>query len=76
MLISCSYQRLNACEDGGHVVCWTPAVLKNIKADPTVSVDVGVEHLGEELDNGGLVRVLLTELQSQFERSILDRHNG
>ena len=29
----------------------------------TVSVDVGVEHLGKEFDHRGLVRVLLTELK-------------
>ena len=68
-----SYQRLDTCENGRHVICWAPPVLKNVQTDPTVSINIGVEHLGEELDHGGLVGVLLTELHGQFESSILNK---
>ena len=34
-------------------------------------VNVGVEHLGEELHHRGLVGILLTKLQGQLERAVL-----
>ena len=62
---------MNTREDGGHVVGGAPPVLEDVQADAAVCVDVGVEHLGEELDHGGLVGLLFTELQGQLECSIL-----
>ena len=42
------------------------------QSEPTITcVNVGMEHLGEELDHRGLVGILLTELQGQLERAIL-----
>ena len=46
-------------------------VKKDVQADTTISIDVGMEHIGEELHNRGLVGVFLTELHGQFEGSIL-----
>ena len=57
------HQRLDAGEDGGHIIGGTPAVLQDVQADPAVCVDVGVEHLGKEFDDRGFVRILFTELQ-------------
>ena len=69
--IGITKQGLDAGQYGRHIVCGTPAVLEDVKTDATISVDVGVEHLGEELDHGWLVRILFTKLQSQLECSIL-----
>ena len=66
-----SYQRLDAGEDSRHIIGWAPAVLEDIQADASISIDVGMEHLGKEFHHRGLVRVLLTELHSQLESSIL-----
>ena len=66
-----SYQRLDTGEDRRDVVGWAPAVLKDVQADTTISIDVGVEHLGEELHNRGLVGIFLTELHGQLEGSVL-----
>ena len=66
-----TYQRLDAGENGRNIISWAPAVLKDVQADPAVSIDVGMEHLGEELDNRRLVGVFLTELHGQLESSIL-----
>ena len=42
------------------------------QSEPTITcVNVGMEHLREELDHRGLVGILLTKLQGQFERAIL-----
>ena len=42
------------------------------QSEPSITcVNVGVEHLGEELHHRGLVGILLTELQSQLERAVL-----
>jgi hypothetical protein len=40
-----------------------------VEADPAVIVDVGVEHLGEELDLGWFCGVLLCELEFELEQS-------
>ena len=66
-----SYQRLDTGENRRDVVSWAPAVLKDVQADTTISIDVGVEHLGEKLHNRGLVGVLLTKLHGELESAIL-----
>ena len=43
------------------------------QSEPSITcVNVGVEHLGEELHHRGLVGILLTELQGQLERAVLN----
>ena len=69
-------QRLDAGEDGGHVVGGAPPVLQDVEADAAVSVDVGVEHLRRELHHRRLVRVLLAELQRQLEGAVLEHNDG
>ena len=69
-------QRLDAGEDGGHVVGGAPPVLQDVEADAAVSVDVGVEHLRRELHHRRLVRVLLAELQCQLEGAVLEHNDG
>ena len=64
-------QRLDGGEDGGDVVGGAPPVLEDVEADAAVRVDVGMEHLGQELHHRRLVGILLAELQGQLECSIL-----
>ena len=45
--------------------------MEDVEADAAVRVDVGMEHLGQELHHRRLVGILLAELQGQLERSIL-----
>ncbi len=47
-------------------------VLQDVEADSAVGVDVGVKHLGEELDDGRLVGVLLAELHGELEGPVLE----
>ena len=69
--VTAPYQWLDTGEDGGDVVGGAPPVLEDVKADAAVRVDVGMEHLGQELHHRRLVGILLAELQGQLERSIL-----
>ena len=45
--------------------------MEDVEADAAVRVDVGMEHLGQELHHRRLVGILLAELQGQLECSIL-----
>ena len=50
------------------------SVTRVSQSEPSITcVNVGVEHLGEELHNWGLVGILLTELQGQLERAVLNK---
>ena len=69
--ITAPYQWLDTGEDGGDVVGGAPPVLEDVEADAAVRVDVGMEHLGQELHHRRLVGILLAELQGQLECSIL-----
>ena len=71
--VGIAQQALDAGEDGRDVVDGTPLVLQDVEADLAVVVDVGVEHLGEEADVGGLVGVVLGEFQDELERPALPR---
>ena len=49
------------------------SVTRVSQSEPSITcVNVGVEHLGEELHHRGLVGILLTELQGQLERAVLN----
>jgi hypothetical protein len=50
--------------------------LENVQAQLAGGVDVGVEHLADELDLGRLVGVLLFELHDEPKRSIFKRRIG
>lgn len=63
-------------ENGGDIICWTPPILKNIEAQFTGTIDIGVEHLADEFDARGLVRVLLLEVHHQTEGPIFKRSVG
>ena len=71
--VGVAQQGLDAGQDGGHVVGGAPPLLEDVQADGAVLVDVGVEHLGGELDHGRLVGILFTELQGETEDSVLKR---
>lgn len=64
---------LNARQDGRHIVRGTPAVLKNIKAEFTGTIDIRMKHLANELDTGGFIRVLFLEIHDQAKGAILKR---
>ncbi|KAL7533873.1 hypothetical protein ACHAWF_004648 [Thalassiosira exigua] len=60
-------QALDARQDRRDVVDGTPLVLQYVQTDLPVVVDVGVEHLRQEADRGGLVGVVFGELQDELE---------
>lgn len=62
---------LNTGQNGCHVVSGAPAILQNVKAELARPVDVGMEHLADELDTRGLVGVLLFEVHHEAESAIL-----
>jgi hypothetical protein len=61
---------LDTGQDGGDIVSGTPSVLKNVQAELSRGVDVGVEHLADELDLRGLVWVLFFELHHQSKGAV------
>lgn len=64
---------LDACQDRRNVISRTPSVLKNVEAEFASGVDVGVEHLRDELDAWRLVGVRLLKVHHQPECAILER---
>lgn len=46
-------------------------ILKYVKADPPVGIDIRMEHLREKLDDWGLVWVFFAELHRELECAIL-----
>lgn len=50
---------LDTGQDCCHIVCGAPSVLQDIQTELPGVVDVGVEHLTDELDAGRLVGILL-----------------
>lgn len=62
---------LDACQYGGHIVRWAPAILQDVKAQLARGVDVGVEHLANELDGWRLVWILLFKVHYEAEGSVL-----
>ena len=49
------------------------SVTRVSQSEPSITcVNVGVEHLGEELHHRGLVGILLTKLQGQLECTVLN----
>ena len=63
---------LDASQDGRHVISRAPPILENVQTELAGAVDVGVEHLADELDARGLVRVCLLEVHHQPEGSIFE----
>lgn len=53
---------LNTRQDRRNIIRRTPPVLQDIQAQLPSGVDIGMEHLADELDRGWLVWVLLLEL--------------
>lgn len=58
---------LDAGQHRCYVVCRTPSILQNVQAQFTGGVDVGMEHLADELDGRGFVGILFLELHHQSE---------
>lgn len=76
MLSACPVHRfhlpLDAGQHGGDIVCRAPAVLENVEAELARGVDVGMEHLADELDRRRLVGILLLEVHHEPEGAILE----
>ena len=53
------YVPLNTSQNSCYIICGTSAVLKDIQAQLSRTVDVRVKHLADELDPRRFVRVLL-----------------
>lgn len=66
-------ETLNARQHGGDVVCGTPAILKDVKAEFARGIDIGMEHLTNKLDGGRLIRILLLEMHHEAKSSIFER---
>lgn len=64
---------LNGCENGGNIINGAPLVLQNIEADCTISVNIGVKHLGDKLHFWRLVRVVLGEAELELEGATFPR---
>jgi len=64
-------QRLDRGKDRRHVVGRAPPVLKYVKADTPISVDIWMEHLREKLDYWRFVWVLFAEFHRELECAIL-----
>lgn len=62
---------LDAGQDSGDIVGGAPSVLKDIQAQLACGIDVGVEHLADELDGRRLVRILLLEMHHESESAVL-----
>ena len=67
--VGIAQQRLHRRQHGRDVVDRRPRLLQDVKADAAVGVDVGVVHLGDELDQRRAVGVLLGELERELEGS-------
>ena len=63
---------LDAGQNSCDVVRRTPSVLQDIEAQLARRIDIGVEHLADELDGGRLVGVLLLEVHHKSEGSIFE----
>lgn len=64
-------QRLDRGKDRRHVVGRAPPVLKYVKADAPISVDIWMEHLREKFDDWRFVWVLFAEFHRELECAIL-----
>lgn len=69
-------ETLYAGQDRSYVVGRAPSVLKDIEAEFAVGIDIGVEHFGQELDDGWFVWVGFFERQRQAERPVLKGRFG
>lgn len=63
---------LDTRQDGGDVVRRAPTVLQYVEAEFAGAVDVGVEHLRDELHAGGLVGVLFLEVHDEAEGAVFE----
>lgn len=70
--LSLEVSPLNACENCGHIVSGTPAVLQDVQAKLSGGVNVGVEHLANKFDTWRLIRILLLKMHYQTKRAIFE----
>lgn len=72
----CRLVPLDTRQDSSHIVCGAPAVLENIETKLAGSIDIGMEHLADELDSRGLVGILFLKVHYQAECTILEGSVG
>jgi len=63
---------LDRSQNGRDVVSGTPLILQNVQANAAIGVNIGMEHFGDELDNGSFVGVFLSEPERESERAIFE----
>jgi hypothetical protein len=61
---------LDTGQNGGHVVGGAPTILQDVEAELACAVDVGVEHLADELDARRFVWILFLEVHHETEGAI------
>lgn len=59
-------------KNSGDIICRTPSVLEDIKAQLPRSIHVRVEHLADELHQRRLIRILLLELHDESEGAVFE----
>lgn len=64
---------LNTGQYGSDIVCRTPPILQYIQAQLARVIYVWMEHLTDELDSRGLIRVLLLKMHDQSKSAIFKR---
>lgn len=67
--VGVAQEALNRSKNGRNIIDWAPVALQNVKTDAAIIVDVRMEQLGDELDDGRFVRVVLGEEEREFEGS-------
>ena len=63
---------MNTRQDCCDIIRWTPSILQDVEAQLAGGVNVGVEHLADELDSRRLVRILLLEMHHESKGAVLE----
>lgn len=66
------HEPLNTRKNSRDIVRGTPAILEDIQAEFAGGVDVGMEHLADELDRGRLVGILFFEMHHESKGSVFE----
>lgn len=72
----CAVVPLDTGKNSRDVVCGTPAVLEDIETEFAGGVNIGVEHLADELDRRRLIGILLLKMHHQAEGAIFEGRIG
>lgn len=64
-------QQLDGRENQQHIIGGRPPVLQDIQAQLTAGVDIGMEHIANELYHGRFIGILLVKLEQEAESAVL-----